>query len=513
MTRPRMNQTESFSRRSIMRAGAGLTLGTVLGKSPPTLAQDTDAVISIPEPLTDLPTEEITFRWLDSGGLKQFFFEEFFPQYEEAHPNITIEYQVLPWPDIAEVVPLSVRNGTAHDVFQLPQNIPGAQAVQQGWVQALDDLIPDFETWKSAFPPGIFLPGITDFNGKTYGFPLWSPSRYDTLTLYNKAYMEDAGFDPVTDPLTWETFREVASKITEQGNGDYFGLILGGSQTPRWEAIVRNLARMAGTSAGSDDIDWRTGEYVFTSDEYAAAIELLIAMREDRSIFPGSLSLNAQQARAQFPQGVAGMILQGPWNIPEWEEAAPDFDFGVASQPVPNSGEALPLTVNPGSGDLFWVFAESPHSAVAADMFTYISSRAGQEALLNLSGGSSPVFFPEINEQAEDVGERSKKALELFADQVRVGPDPRVRTPEAEAVFLELHPITPSFGEIVQGIFAGQLPDVRSAMQDLTDRSDAELERAISAAQDKGANVSRDDFVFPNWDPAVDYTTEMYEQL
>jgi len=47
-------------------------------------------------------------------------------------------------------------------------------------------------------------------------------------------------------------------------------------------------------------------------------------------------------------------------------------------------------------------------------------------------------------------------------------------------------------------------------MQDLKDRSDKELERAIKAAQGKGAKVSRDDLVFPNWDPMKDYTDADY---
>jgi multiple sugar transport system substrate-binding protein len=496
-----------------MKAGAGLTLGAALGGHRLAAAQDGESLISIPEPQVELPTEDITFRWVDSGGLKQFFFNAFFPEYEKVRPNITVDYQVLPWPKIGEVVPLGVRSGNAQDVFQVPTNVSGAQAVREGWVQPLDDLIPDFANWKASFPSGVFLPGINDFDGKTYGFPLWSTQRYATLTLFNRAYMQKAGYDPEETPLTWDQFRDAAKKITEQGGGSYYGLIIGGAQTGRWGEFVGNLARMAGASAAPDNMDWRTGEYVYTSDEYLAAIDLLLALNEDGSFFPGTLSLNAQQARGQFPQGVAGMILQGPWNIPEWESASPDFDFGVASQPVPNSGDPLPLTVAPGSGDLLWVFKESPYGAVAGDIFSYVGGIEGQTALLQLSGGSSPVLLPEVNEKAENVGPRSKTVLDIFAEQVRVGPDPHVRNPDIEAFDLEYRDISPNFGEVVQGIFAGQLSDPKAAMQDLKDRSDAELDRAIKAAQDNGAVISRDAWVFPNWHPEEDYTQEDYEAL
>lgn len=65
----------------------------------------------------------------------------------------------------------------------------------------------------------------------------------------------------------------------------------------------------------------------------------------------------------------------------------------------------------------------------------------------------------------------------------------------------------------MQGIYTGQLGDAKKAMQDLTDRSDKELDRAIKAAQAKGAKVSRDDYVFPNWDPTKDYTEADYAAL
>src|SRR5690606_10419087 len=105
-----------------------------------------------------------------------------------------------------------------------------------------------------------------------------------------------------------------------------------------------------------------------------AAIELLMAINDDGSIFPGSMSLSEAEARAQFPQGVAGMILEGPWNIPQWQTDHPDFSFGLVSQPVPNSGEALPMTYEETGSNQLWIYADSPYKEIAGDMFSYIGS-------------------------------------------------------------------------------------------------------------------------------------------
>ena len=99
----------------------------------------------------------------------------------------------------------------------------------------------------------------------------------------------------------------------------------------------------------------------------------------------------------------------------------------------------------------------------------------------------------------------------LFDQQMRLGPDPAVRNADVAQVYLELKKVTPDFGQTVQGLYTGQLKDPKAAMQDLQDRWNKELDRAIKAAQAKGAKVSRDDWKFANWDPTKDYTQADYD--
>ncbi|MEZ4640410.1 MAG: extracellular solute-binding protein [Caldilineaceae bacterium] len=115
--------------------------------------------------------------------------------------------------------------------------------------------------------------------------------------LYNVDYMQEAGFDPSARPLTWDEFREAARITTENGAGQYYGFIIGGNQVNRWGDIVSAFARMAGASASDGwnsgyGVDYRTGEFNFTDDRYVAAIELLLAMKDDGKLLPGSMSMN-----------------------------------------------------------------------------------------------------------------------------------------------------------------------------------------------------------------------------
>ena len=510
-----MNWLDKLSRRQMIKlmgaTGAGAFLLTQMGQYAD--AQD----IPIPDSGATLPTDDVTLRWVDSGDQKAVFFKAYFDAYQAAHPNIKVAYDPLPWNEIAQVVPLGIRNGTAHDVFQLPLSVSGAQAVSEGWVQPLDDVIPNIEEWKAKFPAGVFLPGITDFDGKTYSLPFTSAKRYGTHLLYNKEMLAEAGYDPESEPLTWSTFRDAAKTITEQGNGAYYGFIMGGNQINRWADIVRNLARMAGAVGGGGaqvtaDIDFRTGEYQFNSEEYIGAVELLLQLRDDGSVFPGVLSINAPQARAFMPQGAAGMIMQGPWNIPQWERENPEFDFGIASGPVPDDGDVWPLTISEGGANGLWIFEGSPNAAVAGDIFHYLGTVEGQTQWANLVGAADAPILPEAIANA-DLSPRAAQALNMFNEQIRVGPNPVVRNPDIVQVTLELRAPEPTFPQVVQGLYAGELEDVAAQMNDLQDRYTAELERAIEAANAKGASVTRDDWVFPNWDPRADYGASDYEDL
>jgi multiple sugar transport system substrate-binding protein len=477
-----------------------------------------ESLINIAASGAQLPTEPVTFRWIDSGDQKAVFWNQFFDAYQDQHPNITVQYDALPWNEIAQVVPLGVRNNSAHDVFQIPLSYSAAQVVQEGWVAALDDIIPNFEEWKASFPPGVFVPGITDFDGKTYNIPFTSNKRYGSHLLYNVDYMQEAGFDPSEKPLTWDQFREAARVTTENGAGQYYGFIIGGNQVNRWADVVHNFARMAGVSSGDwntgYNVDFRTGEFRLTDERYEAAIELLLAMRDDGSVFPGVMSMNAPQARAMMPQGAAAMILQGPWNIPIWQAENPDFNFDVSSQPLMEDGLMVPLMVGPGGANQLYVFANAPEAnkAIAGDILHYIGTLEGQRAWAGVVGAADGPIFPEALEGA-DLDPIALKALQMFVEQVRVGPSPLVRNPDVVQVTLELQAVTPNLAETVQGIYTGQIDNIREALQDLNDRSERELDRAIEAARAKGAEVSRDDFVFSNWDPTEDYSAESYAEL
>jgi multiple sugar transport system substrate-binding protein len=470
----------------------------------------------LPEPITTIKPGS-TLRWIDSGDQKAVFYKALFQQYE-AERGVKVVYDGLPWSELNSVLPLGIRNGTAQDVFCLPNSLQPAFAVTEGWVRPFDDLIPNFEEWKSSFPDGAFLEGLNMFDGRTYGLPYSSERRSSAHLLYNRKYLNDAGYDPEETPLTWDTFRDAAKKITDNSGGRAFGYIIGGGQILRWGNVVTALAQVAGRESGVESIytgiDFRTGEVVFDSDEYQGAIELLLAMRDDGSVFPGVMGLNAPQARAFMPQGAAGMILQGPWNVPQWEREAPDFDFGIAPTPAP-AGVTQGFIITPSLASIsntMFINAKSEVPEIAADIFHFLGTRDGQQAWSNIVGAADPAVFPDVKATSE-MSERSKQVLQMFETLVRVGPNPFARNPELAEVAKNYVEPVPSLAQVVQGLYTGQISGVRESLVKLTSDTNAALDAAFAAASAAGAQVSRDDMVFANWDPSKDYTSADYDAL
>lgn len=464
-----------------------------------------------------LPAADGPFRWLDSGDTKGIFLKEAIPAYGAARGIETV-YDGLPWNEIATVVPLGIRNGTAPDTFALPLNMEPSVAIAEGWVQPYDDYIPDFEAWKAAFPNGAFVEGINVFGGKTYGFPFSAERRFNNALLFNQDLMNEAGYDHINKDraLTFDEMRDAAQKITAAGTP---GFIIGGNQIGRWSDTATMLAQRGGAKVGArglvQGMDLTTGEFVFGSDEFVAGVELLLALNADGSVFPGALTINAPQAREFITQGAAGMIVQGPWNIPIWEAKAPGFNFGVSPGPAPDEAhleQTISVMQLPNSGNMMWLNAKAKNPAYAGDFFRWLGSLDGQVPYANVASCADPAIFPETVELA-DLSERAKWMLQMAEKYVRISPNPFVRNPDLAKVAAAYVEPTPNLAQAIQGLFAGQLSGVRETLTAASDARNKALDEAIAKAKADGANVSRDDFVFANWDPAQDYTNDDYAAL
>jgi len=500
---------QGISRRGVLAGGlfAGAAL-ILAGCTPPQQTVDS-GLIRIPDPKVKLPAGGASFRVVDSGDTKAAYWAELLSKYSEKHTNIKTDYDGLPWNEIEELVPLAVRNESLHDLVQM---LPGpllSEAIKQGWVMPLDDIMPDFEKWKAQYPENVLFEGIHIHDGKTYCFPATADKRYEICLMFNTKLMNDAGYDPSEKALSWDDYRDAARRITKAGNGKTYGVVLEGAQANRLDFWMSGFANMGGAYG----VDPRTGEFDYTHDAWLDGFELLKSLLADGSVFPGSTSLTAPQAWPRVATGSAGMVTAGPWVITTWENESPDFEFGVGAHPSPGPG-ALPLGYAPGKmSDAMFVYAGTANPEIAGDILSYHGSSAAAEAWTRIVGPGSPSPYPKAFEAVQDsISAAGRRSFEL-AQELVLMPSAVIRNPDVAKANQEMGALTPSLGEIVGGVIDGSVTDVRAALQSLSDRSNKQKDKAIAAAVKSGANVSREDWVFPNFVPGSDYTQDMYAEL
>lgn len=452
--------------------------------------------------------EQITLRIMDWSDSIKTVREEFHQKFMEKYPNIKIEYTQLSIDQYKNTILTAVKSGEAPDLFPVPPGMKLSTLVQDGWFQPMDPYIDD--TFKESFVEGTFQNGTTMIEGKIYSIPE-NASLPSSLVFYNKKLFEEAGLDPEKPPKTYTEFREYARKITEAGNGQYYGIIEGGKQTNRWTSIARDWSSLAGEGLNAvSPINLVEGDINYHSQALIQVFDLFRNLQEDGSFHPNTMSISAPEARALFGQGKAGFLVQGAWCIGVWNKENPDLDYGVMAPPVPDSGRKGSIAIT-SSSPWIGIYAESKHPEEAAlYLKEFYTGDFFQQKRAEVGDAFSVVKG--INEE-HIIVEQLKQYYELVQEYGRKIPEPEVNNPATSAVFAEFKDVNPNLGDLMGGYVAGALDDLEGSLSSYTDKMKSAWNAAIEEAKSKGNEVDSADFIFENWDPMENYTAQDYQEL
>jgi multiple sugar transport system substrate-binding protein len=223
--------------------------------------------------------------------------------------GIEIEYTVY-GANFTDALQIALKAGEAPELFRQDGKV-FPDFVSAGYAVPLTDL-PGGQAVVDQYR-GELIPNLHIFNGKTYTLP------YNVTTykfIINKDLFDAAGITKY--PSTWAEVRSAAKTITEKGQGQYYGFILG-LQSP-W-AITTYFLFPNGTNIGSAVFDNEKLQYNFSA--HAPVMESLMGMIGDGSVFPGYEQLDADQMRAQFAAGRVGMIPGASFDVAVYNEQFP----------------------------------------------------------------------------------------------------------------------------------------------------------------------------------------------
>ncbi|MFC7404749.1 extracellular solute-binding protein [Georgenia alba] len=479
-------------RRLLQAAGAGAVAGVLAAcdTAPPAGGDGTGGSGG---PLT----------WWDHFNPLQDLHQEVFAQFQ-ADTGIAVEYTPQQTAEMGEALRVAKQSDQLPDVLtNVGLNLPVPALIAENWFQPITLT----EDALAALPPEALAEGVHTFGGETYTFPIFNFRQYWAATWFNRDLVQQAGLDPDAPPRTYDEFRAAARAVADTGGDGTYGWMVALGQPPRLGEQINMLAQ-AGGFEGLNGLDFRTGEFAYHHDAYVAAVEFWLSLRDDGLLVPGTEAFSDADARARWSAGQAGYYLDGPWCagvvVQDLAEFADKLDVGPML--VPEAGMDVVSYRGPQGG----AFYLSGPSERREDVSELLSMLTTPEYYRQLAAhmDQPPLDLAAVAEA--DVHPAYAKLIDWYQDQVYLAPLPVSQNPDIDLVNAEMPLIEPDLGMTIQGLFAGELGDVRTALRDLSDRSEAAREEALATAREAGAQVEFEDWAFPDWQPRQDFTADMY---
>lgn len=279
--------------------------------------------------------------------------------WDEAHPDITLNQNVLANAEYKTQIATLAAAGDLPDVFLL-QGMNTKDWAKQGLVYDLTDAIKE-SPYYNDYVQNYFTP-FKD-GDSIYGYPVLTGGTC-TVVIYDKAMWKDAGYD--TFPSTWEDVEKAAEYFNEQGITTVaFGN--GG----KWQANSDFLSTLGNRYTGPD---WflsliNKGGAAFTDEAFVKALTEMQHLFTETSIFNEDFNaVTNEDAREYYISGDAAAFIGGNWDesyiwatLKESDEEKWN-NMGFAVLPQPADATEAPTSQNIGLG-----YAVAISSKVAED--------------------------------------------------------------------------------------------------------------------------------------------------
>lgn len=397
----------------------------------------------------------------------------------------------------AQALQLANQSKQLPDIYSNTLGLPISALVKEKWVSEI--MIPKESL--DRLPKGSFTEGVTNLEGKLYGLPLFSFRQYSTATWFNKDIIAKAGIDGDNPPATYDEFLEACKKVKGL-NGGFAAMTLALGDPNRMRDQMDDMAQ-AGGFPGYQGLRFATGEYGYHDDAYVNAIEFWKELNDSGYILPGSSNFTVANARTRWASGAAAFFPDGPWCAGGVRNVAEGFVPLLNNGPLLKAEQNSKVTVYRGApAPQFFVAGNSKNPEAAGKLLESFTTAEYQKGLA--AGMDQPPIDLDVVDSA-DVIESYKKVVSYFKSTVYRAPQAVVRNPQIAVAQSLAKPISPLLGDIIQGYLGGDITDLKGALKKLSDSFSADREQAIKGAVAKGAQVSADDYAFPDWKPGMDY--------
>lgn len=374
-------QRNTISRRRFLRLAATTSGGVLLAAcvpaaQPPAAGTGGEAA---PAPADAAGSEKLTLmHWQHHSASRAATVEQFKASFEAEHPNVTIDFQSIPWAEywgkLASAI--AAGKGSAPDVFQIPMGLL-EEYILGGSLVPVSETAMTVSEIEANYLPWTVQRGKHD--GQYYGLPL----DVQTLLMYrNNALYEEAGLDPTAPFVDHADLYEQATALTKKSNGqtDQIGCDTG--YYSAWQTVLYQQF-LQREQNGKPWIDPNTNQLVYRDyPEIFELFEWFVKLSNDTD---DSAVLTGQN---RFVLGVAAMMMGHPVSRGTLKLEAPDLQYTIVPIPPRISGQ------DPYTAGSHWAWVVGTWAADIETAWQWVAYGTSKDAQLVWSevGGDLPSF-------------------------------------------------------------------------------------------------------------------------
>ena len=309
----------------------------------------------VPAMADDVTT--ITY-WVNDRHDSEYMTEMVEKYNKENTDNIYIDMQIIT-DDYENMISLAYTGGTAPDI--IGQSVTLKNFVDNDMLVPLNDYIDaDEEYQKVNEPYEHAYEGLNYMDGNLYW--VYSGMRSGVRIEYNKDLLEKSGYTEI--PKTLDEYIDMAKKITEDGNGEYYGI--GFTSSSPFERQLEMMAQVSGIYY----YDYVNGKFDFSG--YKEILEKGKRFIDEEIAYPDQQGVD--NMRALFAEGEFALWGNASQEAGVFTSQLPieDFEWGVAEVPSLDGGIKGALQTTPSKG--YAIMSSSEHPDEAWKVIQYFQS-------------------------------------------------------------------------------------------------------------------------------------------
>uniref|UniRef100_A0AAU3GTP6 ABC transporter substrate-binding protein n=1 Tax=Streptomyces sp. NBC_01401 TaxID=2903854 RepID=A0AAU3GTP6_9ACTN len=399
------------ARRTVLRRGAGLALGAAAAATLPGCAADTGSG-------TTADGRTVVELWHGQTDTGRVAIEKLVTEFNRTHPGIHVDSGGGVLADsMLQKLTAALASGSFPDIAY----VFGSDLANVAHSPSVVDLTDTFRSgplpWNNYWAPAR---DAVTLNGRVRA----APALIDTLAVVcNKKLFAAAGVPLPEAGWTWEEFTETAGRLTDRRRGSF------GTGWPGVgdEDTVWRLWPMIWDLGG--DVIAKDGRGIGFADVGVRALETVETLARERSVYVDPKP-DSEQLYQVFHSGRMGMVVTGPWELPDIRQAK--IDYHVV--PLP-SYSRKPLTIS--GPDTWMVFDNGSARSDAARTFLRWLNQPAQDVRWDIEAGSLPL---------------TRRTQELAAWQKQEAHTPGLRVFTHALQSARVRPTHPAYPQISQAL-------------------------------------------------------------